>query len=99
MPHLLKLPIHAIPGARNTAAAGSHGDALRVRLGAPPVDGKANAALLEWAACAFGVPKACVDLLHGASGRHKLLGIQFDDPAALAAAQAQVARWMAGGAP
>jgi uncharacterized protein YggU (UPF0235/DUF167 family) len=94
MPHLLNLPSHATPGARVTEAAGAHGGALRVRLGAPPVDGKANAALIDWAASAFGVPKACVDLLHGASGRHKLLGIQFDDQAALTAAQAQVTRWM-----
>lgn len=92
----LKLPIHATPGAKRTEAAGMHGDALRVRLGAPPVDGKANAALIAWAAKAFGVPKAQVELLHGASGRQKLLAVRFDDAAALAAAQAQVAAWMAG---
>jgi uncharacterized protein (TIGR00251 family) len=95
--HLLKLPIHATPGARSTQAAGAHGGALRVRLAAPPTGGKANAALIEWAAQAFGVPKTQVDLLHGASGRHKVLGIRFSDPAALAAAQAQAARWMATG--
>jgi len=94
--HLLKLPIHATPGARGTEAAGAHGGALRVRLGASPVDGKANAALIDWAAQAFGVPKARVQLLHGAGGRQKMLGVQFDDAAALAAAQALVADWMAG---
>ena len=57
---LFKLPIHATPGARRTEAAGAHGAALRVRLAAPPVDGKANAALIAWAARAFGVPKASV---------------------------------------
>ena len=92
--HILKLPIHATPGARSTQAAGAHGGALRVRLGAPPVDGKANAALIDWAAQAFGVPKARVELLHGAGGRQKVLGVQFDDAAALAAAQALVAGWM-----
>ena len=66
--HVLKLAIHATPGAKRTEAAGSHGGALRVRLGAPPVDGKANAALIDWAAAAFGVPKKQVELLHGASG-------------------------------
>ena len=95
MTALLKLPIHATPGAKHTEAAGEHGGALRVRLGAPPVDGKANAALIAWAAKAFGVPKAQVELLHGASGRQKLLGVQFGDEAALAAAQALVAQWMA----
>ena len=96
MSFTLKLPIHATPGARRTEAAGAHGDALRVRLGAPPVDGKANAALLAWAARAFGLPRARVELLHGASGRQKLLALHFDDAPALAAAEAQVARWMAG---
>ena len=96
MAHLLKLAIHATPGARRTEAAGAHGDALRVRLGAPPVDGKANAALIEWAARAFGVPKARVELLHGAAGRQKVLAVAFDSAAALAAAQSQVERWRAG---
>ena len=95
--HLLRLSIHATPGARRTEAAGAHGQALRVRLAAPPVDGKANAALIAWAAAALGVPRAQVELLHGASGRQKLLGVQFVDEAALAAAQALVAQWMAAG--
>ncbi|WP_431777295.1 DUF167 domain-containing protein [Ottowia caeni] len=56
--YLLKLSIHATPGAKRTEAAGDYAGALRVRLGAPPVDGKANAALLEWATQAFGVSKA-----------------------------------------
>ena len=93
---VLKLSIHATPGARRTEAAGAHGDALRVRLGAPPVDGKANAALIEWAAQAFGVAKAQVELLHGAAGRQKVLGVQLGSAADLAAAHALVARWMSG---
>ena len=97
MAHLLKLSVHATPGARRTEPAGAHGGALRVRLGAPPVDGKANAALIDWAAQAFGVPKAQVELLHGAAGRHKVLAIAFGSAPALAAAQAQVADWMVQG--
>ncbi|MFT3777147.1 MAG: DUF167 domain-containing protein [Ottowia sp.] len=95
--HVLKLPVHATPGAKRTEAAGAYAGALRVRLGAPPVDGKANAALIDWAARAFGVPKARVELLHGAAGRQKTLGVRFDDAAALAAARALVADWMAVG--
>lgn len=93
--HVLKLPIHATPGAKRTEAAGPHGHALRVRLGAPPVDGKANAALIAWAAEAFRVPKTRLELLHGAAGRQKVLAIAFDTSAELASAQAQVAAWMA----
>lgn len=96
--HTLKLAIQARPGARRTEAAGAHGQALRVRLAAPPIDGKANAALLAWAAQAFGVPRQQARLLHGASGRQKLLALQFDSAAALVAAERQVAQWMAAGA-
>lgn len=92
--HALKLAIHAVPGARRTEPAGAHAGSLRVRLAAPPVDGKANAALLAWAARAFGLPKSRVELLHGAGGRHKLLQMRFDSPQALAEAQALVKGWM-----
>ncbi|MDO5693281.1 MAG: DUF167 domain-containing protein [Pseudomonadota bacterium] len=95
--HVLKLSIHATPGAKRTEAAGAHGDALRVRLGAPPVDGKANAALIKWAAAAFSLPKKQVELLHGAAGRQKVLALHFNDAAALSEAQTQVAGWMAAG--
>ena len=91
----LRLAIHATPGASRTEVAGAHGAALRVRLAAPPVDGKANAALIAWVAQAFGVPKAQVRLLHGAAGRHKTLGVRFGDAGALAAAQALAAGWLA----
>ena len=64
------------------------------RLAAPPVDGKANAALSDWAARAFRVPKASVQLLHGAAGRQKTLGITLADEKALQAAQVLVAAWM-----
>ena len=46
------------------------------------------------AAEAFGVPRARVELLHGAAGRGKVLGITLESAAALRQAQAQVARWM-----
>jgi len=95
MVHMLKLAIHATPGAKRTEAAGAHGAALRMRLGAPPVDGKANAALIEWAADAFGVSKSSVELLHGAAGRQKVLGISFGSESDLLVARQQVARWMA----
>lgn len=90
------LTVHVQPGARKTEIVGPHGDALKIRLAAPPVDGKANAALIEWAARAFGVPKARVELLHGAAGRQKVLAVAFDSAAALATAQLQVERWRAG---
>ena len=76
MSHLLKLAIHATPGAKRTEAAGAHGDALRVRLGAPPVDGKANAELIALVAQHFGCRKADVTIKAGAGGRMKLVTVR-----------------------
>lgn len=90
----LRLPVHAVPGARQTGPAGAHGAALRLRLAAPPVDGKANAELVAWAARAFGLPRSRVTLLHGAGGRHKLLALHFESVAALQAGRARLAAWM-----
>ncbi|WKZ66741.1 MAG: DUF167 domain-containing protein [Flavobacteriales bacterium] len=65
------LSVHAQPGAKRTEVAGVHGDALRIRLAAPPVDGQANEALITFLAGAFGVPKRQVDLLSGHASRSK----------------------------
>ncbi len=68
----LLLNVHATPRAARSEFAGLYGaDALRVRLRAPPVDGKANAALLNFLAEAFGLTKRNVTLIQGATGRHK----------------------------
>jgi uncharacterized protein (TIGR00251 family) len=73
--HALVLTLHVQPGARRTAVAGVHGGALRIRLAAPPVEGKANAALLRYLAEAFGVPQRAVALVRGAASRHKTVRI------------------------
>lgn len=91
----LRIVIHATPGARRTEVAGAHGDALRVRLAAAPIDGKANAALLAWAAATFGVPKAAVALVSGPASRHKVLSVSFADEAARVVAMNQIQAWMA----
>jgi len=71
----LVLALHVQPGARRTEVAGVHGQALKVRLAAPPVDGKANAALIAFLADAFGVPRAQVRLLRGETSRAKQVEI------------------------
>jgi uncharacterized protein YggU (UPF0235/DUF167 family) len=52
------LLIRAQPGARAGEAVGEHGDALRIKVAAPPVDGKANDALLRWLAGGWTSPCA-----------------------------------------
>lgn len=69
----LTLELHVQPGARKTEVAGTHGDALKIRLAAPPVEGKANAALLAFLAEAFGVPLRQVALRRGEASRKKLV--------------------------
>jgi len=69
------LALHVQPGARRTEAAGTHGDALKIRLAAPPVDGKANAELLRFLAEAFGVPLRQVAIERGETSRQKVVRI------------------------
>jgi uncharacterized protein (TIGR00251 family) len=71
----LLLALHVQPGARRTEVVGAHGDALKIRLAAPAVDGKANAELLRFIAAGFGVPLASVRLLRGETGRRKTVRV------------------------
>ncbi|MEO8133980.1 MAG: DUF167 domain-containing protein [Betaproteobacteria bacterium] len=71
----LTLRVHVQPGARRTEVAGIHGERLKVRLAAPPVDCQANAALIAFVADAFGVPLRNVELVAGASSRQKTLRV------------------------
>ena len=72
----LVLTLHVQPGAKRTEVAGSHGEALKVKLAAPPVDGKANAELLRFLADAFGVPLRNATLLRGETARAKVVRIE-----------------------
>jgi uncharacterized protein (TIGR00251 family) len=74
------LALHVQPGARKTEVAGLHGDALKIRLAAPPVDGKANAALIEFVADRLGLPKSAVRLASGQNSRRKTLELAVAPP-------------------
>jgi uncharacterized protein (TIGR00251 family) len=69
------LVLHVQPGAKRTEIAGLHGEALKIRLAAPPIDGKANEALLSFIAKTFGVPQREVELLRGGQSRHKMVKV------------------------
>lgn len=69
------LSVHVQPGARSSEIVGRHGDALKVRVGAPPTDGRANRAVVELLAKALGVPTSDIELVGGASSRRKRLKV------------------------
>ena len=77
----LELSIHAQPGARRTAVQGLHGDAIKIRISARPVEGAANDALLEFVASALQVPRRRCLLLSGETSRHKRIRVEAPDRA------------------
>ena len=74
--------VHVQPGAGRTAVVGRHGNALKLRVAAPPVGGKANAAAAEVLAGAFGVKEKDVELVAGDSSRlkrYRVQGIEIEE--------------------
>jgi uncharacterized protein (TIGR00251 family) len=71
----ITLAIHAQPAAKRTEVSGVHGGHLKVRLAAPAVEGKANAALIAFLARAFAVSEKAVTLVRGAGSRRKVVRI------------------------
>ena len=71
----LVLALRVQPRASRDELAGPHGERFRVRITAPPVDGKANAHLLRFLASCFDVPAAAVRLERGETGRDKQVRI------------------------
>ncbi len=74
------LRLHIQPGAKKTEVVGLHGEALKIRLAAPPVDGKANACLIAFLADRLGVAKTSISLVSGDTSRAKRVRIDGMDP-------------------
>jgi uncharacterized protein (TIGR00251 family) len=70
--------VAVVPNAKRTEAVGLHDGALRVRLAAPPVDGAANEAMVQWLARSLGLPQRAVELVQGQTSRRKRLHAQAD---------------------
>jgi len=71
----LIINLHIQPRASRDELVGPHGDRLKVRITAPPVDGQANEHLTRFLAKTFGVPKSQVTLISGETGRDKRISI------------------------
>lgn len=79
------LTVHVQPGARGAGVVGVHGDALKIRIDAPPVDGRANQALLNFLSDRLGIAKSLLSVLSGESSRRKRVLVRGLSMAALAA--------------
>jgi uncharacterized protein (TIGR00251 family) len=69
------LLLSVMPNAKRTQVDGLHDGALRVRLAAPPIEGRANEALVAWLAKSLGVARRDVELLRGEASRRKQVAI------------------------
>ncbi|SCZ61921.1 DUF167 family protein [Thiohalomonas denitrificans] len=72
----LLLSLRIQPRARRDEITGPHGGVLKVRITAPPVDGKANAHLLRYLARTFDVNRAQIEMVSGQTGRDKRVRIR-----------------------
>jgi len=71
----LILNIRVVPRASRNEIAGVQGDALKVRIQAPPLDGKANAYLIKFLSKHWKIPRSNIEILSGETGRNKRLRI------------------------
>ncbi|MGC8786539.1 MAG: DUF167 domain-containing protein [Anaerolineae bacterium] len=71
----ITLAVHVVPRAAKNEIVGIHGNALRIRLNAPPVEGAANAALLAFLAQVLEIPPRQIELISGHTSKHKILAI------------------------
>lgn len=76
------LRVHVQPGAARSGAAGEYDGCLKLRIAAPPIDGRANETLCAWLAERLGLPRSAVTVEQGASGRRKRIRIAADCAAA-----------------
>jgi uncharacterized protein (TIGR00251 family) len=70
------LRLRVVPGASRPGIVGRHGDAWKVRVTAPPEDGRANDAVLDLLARTFDLPRRDVRLATGASSRDKVVVLE-----------------------
>ena len=73
------LQIWVQPGAARSGFAGLHGDRLKIRICAPPVDGKANEELVRFLSKALGLPRSQVEVSAAASARGKTVRLEGAD--------------------
>jgi hypothetical protein len=71
----VRITLHVQPRASRTEVAGQHGDAIKLRVAAPPVEGAANEEVRRFLAKTFGVAMSAVTIVHGETGRRKVVEV------------------------
>lgn len=71
----VRFAVYARPRASRTEIAGVHGDAIRIRLAAAPVEGAANAELVSFLSKKLAVPKSAVRIVSGTRGKRKVIEV------------------------
>lgn len=64
------------PRASRTEVVGEHGDAIKLRVAAPPVEGEANREVVRFLSKLLGIPAGSVELLSGETGRRKVVELR-----------------------
>jgi uncharacterized protein len=77
----LRIPVRVQPRASRDRVVGRHGESVKVQVTAPPVDGAANAAVVNLLAEWLDVPRRCLSIARGQTGRDKLVEVDLDDAA------------------
>ncbi len=72
----VSLDLYIQPKASRDTICGLHGDELKLAITAPPVEGKANKAVIAYLAKLFGVSKSCVSIVSGLQSRHKRCSVE-----------------------
>jgi len=75
LPASVRIRVHAQPGAKSTELAGLHDGALKVRVQAPPLEGRANEELIRFLAERLGVARSQITLIRGAKSRSKIFEV------------------------
>lgn len=74
-PGRVRLTVQVVPNAKRSEVVGMHDDAVKIRLHAPAIEGKANEALIRFIAEVLDLPRNAVQVIHGHTARRKLVDI------------------------
>lgn len=90
----IHLPVKVVPGSQQTKIIGKLGNRLKIKVQAPPEDGKANREVLEYVAQELGISKLQMEIVFGTSSPEKLLRISTANPEECIRVQQVLKAWM-----